>query len=337
MTPEEVLRESRRRAQRAAEEVGAARVRKILLRAKRDLDRRIREAEGLRGPGADSFTAAQARAIVRQVELVLRDLKPEMRNVLVEEARRRADPSARAVVAYLKAADARFRGTARPLAIDEALMYSHARRGAESTVLRRILSDPKDSRRPGVLDRYGAATVGHFEQALTQRTLTAKPWAEVRDDLVKASPFLQAAPAHWAERIVRTESMAASNAASQASIEEADRQLEGEMLKILSATFDSRTAADSYAVHGQIRRPGEPFDTWYGPMMAPPARPNDREVVVPHRIGWPLPAGLKPRGAGEVAARWRAEGRKGSPPPRPLLSTVDLTAEEKKLSAEKSR
>jgi hypothetical protein len=335
VTPDEVLRESRRGAQRAAEEVGSARVRKILLRAKRDLDRRIREAEGLGGPGADSFTAVRARAVLRQVELVLAGLKPELRDLLVEQARERADPSARAVADYLRAAERRFRGVAQPLAIDESLMFDRARRGAETTVLRRILSDPKDPARPGVLDRYGAATIGKFEDALQQRVLAQKPWAEVRDDLVKASPFLQGAPAHWAERIVRTESMAASNAASQASIEEVDRQVEGGMLKILAATFDSRTAADSYAVHGQIRRPSEPFDTWQGPTMHPPARPNDRETVVPHRIGWPLPASLKPRSDAEVAARWRAEGRKGSPPPRPRLSTVDLAAEEKRI-AEKS-
>jgi hypothetical protein len=56
---------------------------------------------------------------------------------------------------------------------------------------------------------------------------------------------------------------------------------------------------------------------------------NDREVVVPHRIHWPVPATLKPRGDGEVAARWSAEGRKGSPPARPLMSTVDMAAEVK--------
>src|SRR5512147_2997747 len=98
MTPEEILRESRRRAQRAAEQVGVARVRKILLLAKRDLDRRVREAEGLRGPGAGSFTAVQARAVLRQVEDVLRTLKPELRDLLVEQAGERAGPSAKDVV-----------------------------------------------------------------------------------------------------------------------------------------------------------------------------------------------------------------------------------------------
>jgi hypothetical protein len=96
------------------------------------------------------------------------------------------------------------------------------------------------------------------------------------------------------------------------------------MVKILAATFDHRTSADSYAVHGQIRRPEEFFDTWTGQVMHPPARPNDREVVVPHRVSWPIPDELKPKSDAEIAARWSAEGRKGSPPPRPRISTVPL-------------
>lgn len=334
MTPVELLRENRRRAQRAAEQVGIARVRKLLLRAKRDLDRRVAEAEGLRGPGKDSFTAARARLVLAQVEHVLATLKPAMRDLVVEGAGEQAGARAREVIAYVTVQERRFRGISAPLGIDQALVLDSAKRGAESTVLRRILSDPRHPGRPGVLDRYGTQTVSNFEETLQQRALTGKPWGEVREELTKASPFLQGAPAHWAERIVRTEAMAASNAANLEAIGAADRQLGG-MLKILSATFDSRTAADSYAVHGQIRRVAEAFDTWQGPVMAPPARPNDREIPVPHRIGWPLPASLKPRSDAEVAARWRAEGRKGSPPPRPRLSTVDLSAEERKIGGHK--
>jgi hypothetical protein len=92
--------------------------------------------------------------------------------------------------------------------------------------------------------------------------------------------------------------------------------------------------SDSIAVHGQIRLPGEPFDTWYGKRQSPPDRPNDREIVVPHRIAWPIPPELRPRGMGEVVARWRREGRKGSPPAQPLLSTVPLERFGRKSKAE---
>jgi hypothetical protein len=82
--------------------------------------------------------------------------------------------------------------------------------------------------------------------------------------------------------------------------------------------------SDSYAVHGQIRRPEEPFETWYGPMQYPPARPNDREIVVTHRVAWPIPLNLRERDPGSIAARWKAEGRKTAMPPRPLMTTIPL-------------
>lgn len=327
MTPDSILREDRRRAQAAARDVGAARLRALLKRAQADLARRLREAEGLRGPGRESFTAVRARVLLRQVEEVLRALQPGMRSLLLTQAGEIADRRARDTVAYLRKAERLFTGSSAPLPIREALVLDRATRGAEASALRRIASDPEHPSRPGVLDRYSAATIGKFEQELQLRALAGKPWAEVRDSLVEASPFLRGAPAHWAERIVRTEAMNASNAASLEAMREADDQLGGGTLKILCAAFDSRTAADSYAVHGQVRRLSEPFNDWTHAYAHPPNRSNDREVVVPHRIDWPIPPGLRPRSDGEVAARWRAEGRKGSPPPRPKMSTIDFNAE----------
>jgi hypothetical protein len=94
--------------------------------------------------------------------------------------------------------------------------------------------------------------------------------------------------------------------------------------KILCATFDSRTGSDSFAVHGQIRRPDEAFAWWEGLYQHPPNRPNDREIVLSHRTSWPIPAELAWRSDSEVAARWALEGRKGAPPPRPKMTTVPL-------------
>lgn len=332
MSPDKVLREDRRRAQSAAEEVGRARLRQILTRAQRDLARRLAEAEGLGGAGRDSFTATRARLVLAQVEAVLRGLAPGVRDLLVEVARAQGGAGGGGVAAYLREADRRYRGLAQPLALSQALAVERGRAAGERSVLARILSDPRDGRRPGVLDRYGQAVVDRFERTLQQRVLAQRPWSDVRDDLVRDSPFLRQAPAHWAERILRTEAMNASNAgayeALQVAAEDAD-----DLVKILSATFDGRTAADSYAVHGQVRRVSEPFDTWQGPVQHPPARPNDREGVVPHRLAWPLPAGLRPKSDADVLAAWRREGRKGAPPARPRLSTVDVKVRPEPQSA----
>lgn len=80
--------------------------------------------------------------------------------------------------------------------------------------------------------------------------------------------------------------------------------------------------SDSYAVHGQIRRPEQAFQAWTGLYQHPPNRPNDREIVVPHRLSWDWPPYLLWKTNEQVEARWRAEGRKAPVPPRPKMTTV---------------
>ncbi len=117
--------------------------------------------------------------------------------------------------------------------------------------------------------------------------------------------------------------LAAYNKAGLEGAKEADEDL-GDMCKILCATFDDRTAADSYAVHGEIRRLEEPFEMWQGFFQNPPARSNDREVVVYHRISWPIPPGLKPRPYSQCVERYAKEKHKEKMPPRPEMTTIDL-------------
>jgi hypothetical protein len=321
-SPADVLKTNQKRALALAERTGPARVRRMLLRAQADLVRRLRETEGLAAPGEEPFTQARLRVTLEQVRAVLRDLLPGMRGAIVDASREAAERRAQDTLRYLNRAEKRFTGIAGPLPIDEAGMLDAAARGTEASVLRRIASDPAHPGRPGVLDRYGESVVGDFEERLQTRFLARQSWGEVRDAVVGASDFLQAKPAHWAERIVRTELMGAQNRAGWESIRFAQREL-GDVVKVVSCVFDSRTGADSYAVHGQIRRPEEAFASWFGLFQHPPDRPNDRGVVVPHRVAWPIPPELQPRSDGEVATRWSAEGRKGSPPARPKMTTVD--------------
>jgi hypothetical protein len=323
-SPIEVLKRSRERALDYAGKVGEAKMRRVLERAQRDLERRLREAEGLGGPGGASFTAAQLRATLAQVRDVLRvSALPMMRDDILDVGKMAAEAATQSTVEYVRAADAAFTGLARPLAIDHAALFDTAVAGTEASILRRLGSNPNDPRQPGVLQRYGMNTVGAFEEVLQQRLLAGASWADTRNKLIAESPFLQGKPLYWAERIARTEVMGAHGRSSSESIGMLADQVD-DMVKVNSATFDSRTSADSYAVHGQIRKPNEAFDSWWGSFMHPPDRPNDRSVVVPHRLAWPFPASLKPKSDGEIASRWAAEGRKGSPPARPRLSTVPL-------------
>lgn len=322
--PAETLRKNRERATSLAARAGSERTKKLLLKAQKDLTRRLLEAQGLRGPGAESFTVVQLRVTLEQVRDVLRHLKGGLHGAVTDTGKVAAEAAAQGTLTYLQEQEQKFRGiTSQPLALDQAAIVDQAVSGTESSMLRRLASDPNDPRGRGILDRYGDAVVGDFEDALRLKYVARQPWEMVRANLVSQSSFLQGAPAHWAERIVWFESMFASNQSNLITLRQADREL-GDMVKILSATFDNRTAADSYAVHGQIRRTSEPFETWQGQVQHPPARPNDREVVVPHRTSWPIPAYLEPRSAAEVSARWTKDGRKGSHPAIPTRSTVPM-------------
>lgn len=322
LSPLQILRRDKEAAARYAEQASKERARQVLERAQLELNQRIQQAIG-RGLEADTFTVQQMQAALAQVRAVLKGtLLPGMQANAIELGKAAAEQAAQSAVEYIERSEQLYRGSTKQLPFDTASLIDTAVAGASSTVLRRIATNPQHPAQAGVLARYGANVIGEFEGSMQQRLLQGKSWAEAQNDLTAASPFLQGKPAFWSERILRTETMNVHNAAAQQSLEQV-HDIVGGMLKILSATFDQRTGADSIAVHGQIRRPNEPFHSWFGAYMHPPNRPNDREVVVPHNMAWPIPAELEPRSDGEVAARWALEGRKGSPPPRPNMSTVD--------------
>ncbi len=326
----DILSENRAQALAYANQVGTGNVRELLKLAEADLLKRI-DRLGVTG----TFTEAHLRTMLSQVRLVTQQLVDGISTTLADESGTVAEMAANGTIEYMTQADELFRGVGQqPLALREASVLDSAKMGAKASMLRRIAlagtaddptADPTaHPAQLGVMQRYGLNTIGEFEKILRVGVLTRKDITEVAGDLTEASPFLRGKPAFWAERIARTEMMGAYNRASWESQREINDQVGGDMVKILSATFDTRTAADSYAVHGQIRRPDEAFETWYGFMQHPPARPNDREVVVPHRIAWPIPKYLAWKTEDEIAARWKYDGRKDEMPERPLMTTVDL-------------
>ncbi len=328
----DVLARNREAALKLAGDAGVRKTRALLQEAQRDLNKR--SAAKVRGLDEDTFTVTQMRATMAQLQRVVFELTGELRDVVLDTSFQAAEAAGGDVVGYLLVADKAFRGVGTtPLALREASMMESATQGARSSVLRRLASsgepvrnadDEPHKAKAGILQRYGVETVKHFEREMQKGLVTGKSWAEMEDDLTAKSPFLQQAPAFWAARIVRTEAMSAYGASSWESIREADEQL-GDMTKILSAVFDERTGADSFATHGQIRRPEEPFETWYGALMYPPDRSNDRGCVVPHRISWPIPKYLQWKDPGQTAARWALEGHKEKMPPIPEMTTIALS------------
>lgn len=311
------------------QDVGVEKTRVILKASADDLKLRIK-AQIKANPGT-SFTLTQLKATLAQVTQVTRDLVVNVRDTILEAGEQAAEQATGHTVEYLLAADKAFRGVGtQPLALREASMFEEATTGVKSSILMRLASsgepgaeEDEHPAKPGVLARYGVQTIGAFEQQLQMGLVTRKTWGQMAKDITEQSPFLQGAPASWATRIVRTEVMGAYGRATWESNREADQQL-GDMVKIWSETFDDRTAADSYANHGAIRRPEEPFETWYGYVQFPPMRPNDRAIIVSHRISWPIPEYLEWRTDEEIDERWKYDGRKGEPPDRPEMTTVSL-------------
>lgn len=322
-TPKEIIERDKRVAIRQSTIVGRARLGVLLRKADDLLTKRFYDAGGLKA-GTATFTAAQAGVAMTQVREVIKELHAGMKGDIVKTGKTTATKATADTIKYLDAAEKKFRGVTAELPLKTAMIADRVNANTESSILHRIETDPKHPGRPGVLERYDKNVVRQFEEELQLRMVARQPWSEVRTAITEASPFLKGQPAFWAERIVRTETMHAHNRASWETMREVDEQM-GDMLKILSATFDDRTGADSYAVHGQIRRVNESFESWFGEYMHPPNRPNDREVVVPHRMSWPLPGDLEPMTDSDVDMRWEMEGRKGSPPMRPVMSTVHRT------------
>jgi hypothetical protein len=330
-SPRDILAQNRGEALDLIQKVGTARTQIILERSERELAARL-SAVRISGP---TFTSENLRAALAQVREVLNGIRTGMEDVIVGGAADAASAATQGTIDYLGRADAQFRGVgSRPLGLNEASMFEQANVGARSSVLRRLASSGEDvpgapdaphPAKLGILDRYSFHTIGVFEQNLQQGVIGRKSWDDVKTDLTQSSPFLKGKPAFWAERIVRTEMMGAYNRGGWEATRNADDQL-GDMVKILSATFDDRTGSDSFAVHGQIRRVDEAFESWFGLYQHPPNRPNDREIVVPHRVSWNIPKYLLWRDDGEIVARWKKEKRKGSPPARPLMTTVPLSS-----------
>lgn len=337
-TAYENLRTQQQLALDAASKVGSIKLARMLKRAQLTLEKRLPKMnpEAQFTVNAQAQTLAQLRLVSQvlmrgQARMVGGEWQPIMGErggldgIVREMAHGAALKGADAMMAYLVQAERTYSGiTSLGPRFLEAMQLDVAVAGADATVLRRVATDPKyrgEEAQTGVIDRYGIAVVNGFEGVLQQAMLTGQPWGEVRASLTAESAWLQDTPRFWAERIARTECMAAINRAGQETMEQAQEQL-GEMFRILVCVFDDRTSADSVAVHGQVRRMDEPFESWNGEFMSPPDRPNDRACVVPHMKDWPLPNELMPLPDSAVDAAWARDKRKGSPPPRPVMSTV---------------
>ena len=235
------------------------------------VDRQLRRAR----PG--SWTEAEAVATRAQLRMGLmtlalahqQDLAAGLPPIMRKAQQRAAQ--------YLGALDQRYLGSVRPLRFDTLAWWE--RHAAELGQVR--LREFSRS-----FQRYGADAVAGVERAISAATLTGQRWEVARREVWQATVKVVGDRQWMFDRILRTEVAAAYNGTTLAALTEEDDPADP-MLKKLVATFDRITAADSVAVHGQVRRVGEPFKDPKGRLyQAPPNRPHDREIVIGWRAAW---------------------------------------------------
>lgn len=221
------------------------------------------------------WSAASKIAAMAMVGEAVQQMQAKQSGVLGRALPTVARASRDRQAAFLQLLDERFGGAVRPLRFDTlAWLETHSR---SQIRLRQF---------PRSFARYGAAAVQDVEDALTKLSITGQPWHRARAQVWAATHGVVMGRQWMVDRILRTETSAIYNGTALAAMEAEDTP-ESPMFKRLIATFDGRTGWDSVAVHGQIRPIREPFRDPAGRLyQAPPNRPHDREVLVPHRAAW---------------------------------------------------
>jgi hypothetical protein len=268
------LREVIAGMQRAVAELGAdalARQLRIVAKALRVWLRGLAQASGL------VWTANAAREAMARLRAMLARLTAQLTKALGEGLTAAAARSMADAARFFEVGDLVYLGKARPLQQPQATAKQ--------------IGTAREGIYVASLGRFGAALLHAAEAAAVATVLLGRPRRVGVDAIALAIRREAASRAYELRRIAETETSAAYNAATMQVLLAQDVP-EDRMLKRLVASFDSRTGRDSVMLHGQVRPVRETFfDGVNGHFfMAPPNRPNDRELMVGQRSSWPISA-----------------------------------------------
>ena len=268
--PNELMDMHRARIARAQASL-ALRQRRIVRRALRDLNRRLRRAR------AGTWTEAEANATRVLLGQAMRNMTGVLEMDLDAGLREVTKMSAKSAARFLSTLDRKYLGAVRPLRFDTLEWWERTHEGIGQVRLRTYRRS---------YQRYGAEAVAKIEDAIASRILVGESWDKAREEVWDATREVVGNRQWMVDRIVRTETAAAYNGMTVAALIE-ENTADEPMLKKLVATFDSVTGMDSHFVHGQTRPLDKPFmDDKAREYMAPPNRPHDREIVVGWRKSW---------------------------------------------------
>lgn len=275
---------------------------------------------------AVTFTAAHAASMRAQMAVVASFVEARLLGLTEETALRAVVGSIQSTANLIEKLEMAFKGVNTPLALRQASVMSRLANGTRSSLL---------AQHETSVDRYKTAMIMQMERRMMVGLLENQNVDQVVDNLVslkgpRGRVSIRAKLAegkvvrlaeedieeglfvryrYWAERIVRTETANAYEEAGLRSLYEAKNDLP-DMQKKIMAVFDNRTAADSIAVHGQIRPLDGMFIDGAGRQyLRPPARPNDRETVIPWRPEWTESPETTPTPAKEAAKAIVANSR----------------------------
>lgn len=300
----EIIAANKRAIEAMVANGAGAELTELLEDAQEDLRARLTKAhrEKLR----ERFTGAQIAATRALVQQAIADTKIAIKTHVtvkqVQAARRTSDIAAR----FVRACEKKFDGVARELPFEIATRLEKRLHAVLATRLRQM---------PTSVDRYGYKMIAEFERNMRVGLINGLTVEQMTDMLVglrgpKGKSVSLAATVtptgkvrriregefteglfvehrYWAERIVRTEMLYASNSAAQANIE-AQAEIHFDTRRMIIAVMDGHTAYDSLFVHGEVRGVHEEFIDGAGrSYLIPPARPNDREIVILYRLSWP--------------------------------------------------
>lgn len=274
-----------------------------LRNAERTLGKRLRDQMVKHGALDARFTGAQALAMQQQVLQAIDYVQDRLRGRTKEQAEAAINAGLQRTITTMEGLEQRFEGIVTPLRLRQAAELSKAKANARgmwgrdfpTTVDRygdKMMSEFEEIIRAGFvagssMDDIIAALVGHggpTGKVSMAATITPAGVLRVRESDIPEGLFVR--HKYWAERIVRTEMLKAYNGARQVGLETTANDHPTLKRKIL-AVLDKRTAPDSVAVHGQIRGIKEHFVDGAGrSYLYPPARPNDRETVIPWKEAW---------------------------------------------------
>jgi len=253
-----------------------------------------------------TFGGAQAQAYGAQIAVVTEYVKSRMAGLTHQHAVAAYQQSAANAGVLLNQLNVGFTGIAIPLRLRQAGQMG----GAVTAGFQPLLAQHATS-----VDRYGAAMIGEFRQIMMRGMAAGATNGQLVDALVghggpkgpAVSLRARVDPAtgrvvrlkeedipeglfvrkrHWAKRLIRTETAHAQNEGALQAMHEQAKEFPDMGKKIL-AVLDNRTAPDSMFVHGQVRGLNDLFMDGAGRQyLRPPARPNDRETIVPWRLSW---------------------------------------------------